>query len=46
MDIRVGRIRYRSFAYIGRIKVKLNGGEAEVEDKSREQGSGGGGTAQ
>ncbi|WP_158304813.1 hypothetical protein [Vulcanisaeta moutnovskia] len=43
---KVGKIKYRSFAYIGRIRVVLNGSEAEVKDKSGEQGSGGGVTTQ
>ena len=34
MDTKVGKIKYRSFAYIGRIRVVLNGSEAEVKDKS------------
>ncbi|MGC8544303.1 MAG: hypothetical protein ACP5GZ_01625 [Vulcanisaeta sp.] len=46
MGTKVGKIKYRSFAYIGRIRVVLNGGEAEVKDKGGEQDGGGGGTAQ
>ncbi len=36
MSVKVGRIKYGSFAYIGRIRVRLGGREVEDKDKGRE----------
>ncbi|WP_243679281.1 hypothetical protein [Vulcanisaeta distributa] len=46
MSVKVGRIKYGSFAYVGRIRVRLDGREAEDKDKGKEQGGGGGGATQ
>jgi hypothetical protein len=40
------RIKPKSFAYVGRIRVVLNGSEAEAKDKGGGEGYGGGGTTQ
>jgi hypothetical protein len=36
--VRIGRIKPRSFAYVGRIRVVLNGSETEAKDKGGGEG--------
>jgi hypothetical protein len=44
--VKVGRIRHRYFAYVGRIRVVTGGGETKTKDKGEGEGYGGGSTTQ